>query len=112
MVTGISQGTIARTMDLLGVDLPAVAAAIGCTPGTLSRWRRGAQDPSPKYLPTLELLDAFLYELRARSRSQEQAREWFDSRIPALGNHTPRDVFQHGNLAHLVVYLRRQERIG
>lgn len=111
MVTGITDGTIARTMELLDVDLDTVAASIGCTRGTLQRWRRGAQDPSPRYRRALELLDAFMYELQKRARSRGRAREWFDSRVPALGNHTPRDVFQSGRLAHLVVYLRQHERL-
>lgn len=111
MVTGISDGTIARLQELLDIDLPALAQAIGCTPGTLARWRRGAQDPSPQFLPQLELLDAFMFQLQKAARDRQRAREWFDSRVPALGNHTPRDVFLGGNFAHLVVYLRQHERL-
>lgn len=111
MVTGITDGTIARTMELLDVDVDTIATALGCTRGTLARWRRGAQDPSPRYRENLELLDAFMFELVKRSRTRGRAREWFDTRLPALGNHTPRDVFQTGRLAHLVVYLRQHERL-
>jgi len=111
MVTGISQGTIARAMELLDLETKDVAKAIGCTSGTLNRWRRGAQDPSPKYRKKLELLDAFLHQLQKSSRSRARARAWFDERVPALGNRRPRDVFMKGNLAHLVVYLRQHERL-
>lgn len=111
MVTGITDGTIARSMDLLDVDTETIATALGCTRGTLGRWRRGAQDPSPKYREKLQDLDAFIYELTRRARSRQRAREWFDSRVPALGNHRPRDVFQHGDISHLVVYLRQHERL-
>lgn len=111
MVTGISEGTIARTMDLLDVDLETIAGAVGCTKGTLLRWRRGAQNPSPEFLKKLRLIDAFLWELQKRARSRGRAREWFDTRVPALGNRTPRQLFGQGNLAHLVVYLRQHERI-
>lgn len=111
MVTGITEGTIARAMELLELDTRMIAEAIGCSTGTLNRWRRGAQDPSKRYLVKLELLDAFMYELQKRARSRQRARGWFDERVPALGNHTPRDVFEQGKLAHLVVYLRQNERI-
>lgn len=111
MVTGITEGTIARTKELLDLETRDVATAIGCTSGTLNRWRRGAQDPSKRYRQKLELLDAFMFELQKRARSRRRAREWFDTRVPALGNHTPRDVFMKGGLAHLVVYLRQHERL-
>lgn len=111
MVTGITDGTIARAKELLDIDTRTVADAIGCTPGTLNRWRRGAQDPSKRFLERLQLLDSFMFDLQKRARSRRRAREWFDTRVPALGNHTPRDVFLKGNLAHLVVYLRQHERI-
>ncbi len=111
MVTGISDGTIARAKELLDLDTKQLAGAIGCTPGTLNRWRRGDQDPSKRYLVKLELLDAFLFELQKRARSRSRARDWFEARIPALGNHRPRDVFLGGKLAHLVVYLRHHERL-
>ncbi|MDX1624402.1 MAG: helix-turn-helix transcriptional regulator [Gemmatimonadota bacterium] len=111
MVTGITEGTIARTKELLDLETKDLAKAIGCTSGTLNRWRRGAQDPSKRFLQKLQLLDAFMYELQKRSRSRRQAREWFETRIPALGNHTPRDVFMEGRFDLLVVYLRRHERI-
>ena len=111
MVTGISEGTIARAMELLDLETKEIAEALGCTRGTLNRWRRGAQDPSKKYLKQLELLDAFLHQLQKSARSRRRAREWFDERVPALGNRRPRDVFMKGNLAHLVVYLRQHERL-
>lgn len=111
MVTGITEGTIARAKDLLDIESSTIAKAIGCTPGTLNRWRRGVQDPSVQFLPKLQDLDAFLYELQKAAPSRSRAREWFDARIPALGNHTPRDVFEEGMFAHLVVYLRQHERI-
>lgn len=111
MVTGITEGTIARTKELLDLDTKTLAKAIGCTPGTLNRWRRGVQDPSKRFLRKLQLLDAFMYELQKRSRSRSRAREWFDSRIAALGNHTARDVFMEGHFDLLVVYLKGQERI-
>lgn len=111
MVTGITEGTIARAKELLDLDTKTLADAIGCTPGTLNRWRRGVQDPSPRFLDKLRLLDAFMYELQKRSRSRSGAREWFEERAPALGNHTPRDVFERGRFDLLVVYLRRHERI-
>ena len=111
MVTGITEGTIARTIELLDLDTKGIATAIGCTPGTLNRWRRGVQDPSPEFVPSLELIDAFLYDLQRKTRSRQRAREWFDERIPALGNHRPRDVFLEGKFAHLVVYLSQHERL-
>lgn len=111
MVTGISEGTIGRVMELFDLDTKSVASAVGCTAGTLNRWRRGEQDPSKEYLERLELLDAFLYQVQKSLRSRRRAREWFDQRVPALGNHTPRDVFLSGNLAHLVVYLRQHDRL-
>jgi transcriptional regulator with XRE-family HTH domain len=111
MVTGITKGTIARSKELLDLETKEVAQAIGCTAGTLNRWRRGAQDPSARYLEQLELLDALLHQLGTKSRTRQAAREWFDSRVPALGNHRPREIFLSGNLAHLVVYLRRLERL-
>jgi transcriptional regulator with XRE-family HTH domain len=111
MVTGISRGTIARAKELLGLETSDVAKAIGCTTGTLNRWRRGVQDPSHRYLDQLELLDDLLHQLIDKARSRQQARAWFDGRVPALGNHRPREIFLDGKLAHLVVYLRRLERI-
>jgi len=111
MVTGITRGTIARAKELLELETKDVAQAIGCTPGTLNRWRRGAQDPSPRYLEQLELLDALLHQLGSKARTRQSAREWFDSRVPALGNHRPREIFLAGSLAHLVVYLQRLERL-
>jgi transcriptional regulator with XRE-family HTH domain len=111
MVTGISRGTIARAKELLELDTREIAGAIGCTPGTLNRWRRGVQDPSSRHLEQLELLDDLMHQLGEKTRTRERAREWFDSRIPALGNHRPREIFLTGNLAHLVVYLRRLERL-
>ncbi len=111
MVTGISDGTIGRTLDLLEIDTRALAKAIGCTPGTLNRWRRGDQAPSKQHLGQLELLDALLYQIQRELPSRQQAREWFDTRVPALGNHTPRDVFLSGNFAHLVVYLHQHDRL-
>lgn len=111
MVTGISQGTIARAKELLELETKDVANVLGCTSGTLNRWRRGAQNPSKRYLKRLELLDAFLHQLQKSARSRRRAREWFDERVPALGNRRPRDVFMQGNLAHLVVYLRQHERL-
>ena len=50
MVTGISRGTIARALELLDLDTADLAKAVGCTTGTLNRWRRGVQDPSGRYL--------------------------------------------------------------
>ena len=111
MVTGISRGTIARAVDLLELGPGDVAKAVGCTSGTLNRWRRGVQDPSPRHLGQLELLDDLMHQLGQKARSRQRARAWFDSRVPALGNHRPRDIFLTGNLAHLVVYLRRLERL-
>lgn len=111
MVTGITEGTLARTMELFDIEAKQLAEAIGCTAGTLNRWRRGDQSPSKEYLERLELMDAFLYEVQRTLRSRQRSREWFDSRIPALGNHTPRDVYLSGNFAHLVVYLRQHERL-
>ncbi|HUP00543.1 MAG TPA: helix-turn-helix domain-containing protein [Gemmatimonadota bacterium] len=111
MVTGISDGTIARALDLLEIDIRTLSEAIGCTPGTLNRWRRGGQNPSSQYLERLELLDALLYQVQSVLRSRQRAREWFSTRVPALGNRTPRDVFLSGNFAHLVVYLRQHERL-
>ena len=111
MVTGISRGTIARAQELLGLEIGDVARAVGCTTGTLNRWRRGAQDPSPQYLEQLELLDDLLHQLVDKARSRERVREWFEGRVPALGNHRPREIFLTGSLAHLVVYLRRLERL-
>jgi transcriptional regulator with XRE-family HTH domain len=111
MVTGISEGTISRLMELFDLDTKAIASAVGCTAGTLNRWRRGEQIPSKEYLERLELLDAFLYQVQKSLRSRRRSREWFDARIPALGNRTPRDVFSTGNLAHLVVYLRQHDRL-
>jgi transcriptional regulator with XRE-family HTH domain len=111
MVTGISRGTIARALELLDLDTADVARAVGCTTGTLNRWRRGVQDPSGRYLEQLELLDDFLHQLVSKARTSQSALAWFDGRVPALGNHRPREIFLGGNLAHLVVYLRRLERI-
>jgi len=111
MVTGISRGTIARAKELLELDTREVAKAIGCTSGTLNRWRRGVQDPSSRHLEQLELLDDLMHQLGEKARTRQRARAWFDSRIPALGNHRPREIFLTGNLAHLVVYLRRLERL-
>jgi transcriptional regulator with XRE-family HTH domain len=111
MVTGISDGTIARAMDLLEIDIKTLAQAIGCTAGTLNRWRRGDQAPSPQYLERLEMLDALLFQVQRALSSRQRAREWFDTRVPALGNHTPRDVFLSGNFAHLVVYLHQHDRL-
>lgn len=111
MIVGISDGTIARTLDLLQIDIKTLAAALGCTPGTLNRWRRRDQAPSAQYVERLELLDALLYQVQRTLPSRQRAREWFDTRVPALGNHTPRDVFLGGNFAHLVVYLRRHDRL-
>ena len=111
MVTGISRGTIARATEVLDLDLADVASAIGCTTGTLNRWRRGVQDPSGRYLEQLELLDDFLHQLLEKARDRRRALALFDGRVPALGNHRPREIFRDGNLAHLVVYLRRLERL-
>lgn len=111
MVTGISDGTIARALDLLEIDIKTLAHSIGCTAGTLNRWRRGDQAPSPQYLERLEMLDALLFQVQRALGSRQRAREWFDTRVPALGNHTPRDVFLSGNFAHLVVYLHQHDRL-
>ena len=111
MVTGISRGTIARAKELLGLETSEVAKAVGCTTGTLNRWRRGVQDPSPRHLEQLELLDDLLHQLLEKARTHQRVRAWFDGRVPALGNHRPREIFLAGNLAHLVVYLRRMERL-
>lgn len=111
MVAALVDGPIARTMELFGLDTQQLADAIGCSTSTLNRWRRGEQQPSEQYLEQLQLLDAFLYHINQTLRSRQRAREWFDTRIPALGNHTPRAVFLGGNLAHLVVYLRQHERL-
>lgn len=111
MVTGISRGTIARAQELLDLDTKDVAQAVGCTTGTLNRWRRGVQDPTGRYLEQLELLDDLLHQLVAKARNRQRALAWFDGRVPGLGNHRPREIFLGGNLAHLVVYLRRLERL-
>ena len=111
MVTGISRGTIARAKELLELETSDVAKAVGCTTGTLNRWRRGVQDPSPRHLEQLELLDDLMHQLGEKARTRQGARAWFDGRVPALGNHRPREIFLTGNLAHLVVYLRRLERL-
>jgi transcriptional regulator with XRE-family HTH domain len=111
VVTGISRGTIARAKELLELETSDVAKAVGCTTGTLNRWRRGVQDPSPRHLEQLELLDDLMHQLGEKARSRQRARAWFDGRVPALGNHRPREIFLTGNLAHLVVYLRRLERL-
>jgi transcriptional regulator with XRE-family HTH domain len=111
MVTGISRGTIARAKELLELETSDVARAVGCTTGTLNRWRRGVQDPSPRHLEQLELLDDLLHQLLDKARTRQRVRAWFDGRVPALGNHRPREIFLTGNLAHLVVYLRRLERL-
>jgi transcriptional regulator with XRE-family HTH domain len=110
MVAVHVDGPIARTMELFGLDTRQVADAIGCSTSTLNRWRRGDQQPSESYLEKIQLLDALLYQVNQTLRSRQRAREWFDTRIPGLGNHTPRAVFLGGNLAHLVVYLRQHDR--
>jgi transcriptional regulator with XRE-family HTH domain len=111
MVTGITPGTIDRATESLNLEPREIAQAIGCTLGTLRRWRKGAQDPSGAYLEQLELLDAILFQLAQKARTRGRVIEWFDHRVPALGNHRPRDVFLDGNLAHLVVYLGQLERL-
>ncbi|MGH7573094.1 MAG: helix-turn-helix domain-containing protein [Gemmatimonadota bacterium] len=111
MVATHVDGPIARTMELFGLDAQQLADAIGCSTSTLNRWRRGDQQPSGPYLERIHLLDALLFQINQTLRSRQRAREWFDTRIPALGNHTPRAVFLGGNLAHLVVYLRQHDRL-
>lgn len=111
MVAVQVDGPITRAMELFGLDARQLAEAIGCSTSTLNRWRRGDQQPSGSYLEKIQLLDALLFQVNLSLRSRQRAREWFDTRIPALGNHTPRAVFLGGNIAHLVVYLRQHDRL-
>jgi len=92
--------------DLLGLTYKEIAAALRADESTLHRWRAGDAEPTPVYVGRLEALGELVSELLG-TVTQEGARQWLDTEVPALDGQSPRDLLRRGQIEPLTRTLLR-----
>ena len=103
-------GAVAARLESIkekaGIRGRDVAALVGATPQTVSRWRRGRVDPQPSHLNRLLTLEWLASEL-AEFYEPDDARLWLFSRHRLLNGDTPAHRIQNDQIDDVLAIIEQ-----
>lgn len=85
-----------EALDEMGLSPEELASALGTTPRTLHRWRKGASYPPPLARQRLAELLRLQDRVRNTFEGPDAVRRWFRSKSRYLRGLTPADVVREG----------------
>lgn len=83
--------------EAVGIDNKVLSSCLAVHPKTLQRWRDGIAEPGEAALRTLEKLET-VYQLTARLIRKDLWKAWFHSPNQTLGNESPVDLLNRGEV--------------
>src|SRR3989338_9051269 len=83
--------------EAVGIDNKVLSSCLAVHPKTLQRWRDGIAEPGEAALRTLEKLEA-VYQLTVRLIRKDSWNAWFHSPNQTLGNESPVDLLNRGEV--------------
>ena len=83
--------------EAVGIDNKVLSSCLAVHPKTLQRWRDGIAEPGEAALRTLEKLET-VYQLTVRLIRKDSWNAWFHSPNQTLGNESPVDLLNRGEV--------------
>ena len=83
--------------EVIGINSKVLSSCLAVNPKTIQRWRDGIAEPGEAALRTLEKLEA-VYQLTVRLIRKDSWKAWFHSPNQTLGNESPVDLLNRGEV--------------